>query len=148
MRIINTIIIHCSATIEAINYTVENIRQWHLKRGFKNIGYHYVIYRDGTINDGRPISEPGAHCEGFNEHSVGICYIGGLDSNFKSKDTRTPEQKKALADLITYLKNLYPIKLIAGHRDFSADLNGDGIISKNEWMKDCPCFEVKDEFNR
>jgi N-acetylmuramoyl-L-alanine amidase len=146
MRNIDTIIIHCSATKEGQDVSVDTIRDWHVnQRGFSDIGYHYVIYLNGQIEKGRPMSQPGAHCKGFNRRSVGVCYVGGLDADGHPKDTRTPEQKKALRDLTLYLKELYPIKVIAGHRDFSKDLNGDGVISKNEWLKECPCYETSEE---
>ena len=77
MRTITEIIVHCSATPEGRDYTVAQIRQWHLQRGFRDIGYHYVIYRDGTIHTGRPVAQAGAHCTGHNAHSIGVCYIGG-----------------------------------------------------------------------
>ena len=78
MRKITEIIIHCSATIEGKDYTVADIDRWHRARGFRNIGYHYVIYRDGSIHGGRPIRETGAHCAGLIVHSIGICYFGGF----------------------------------------------------------------------
>lgn len=92
MRKITEIIIHCSATPEGKDYTVEDINQWHKARGFKCIGYHYVIYRDGSIHNGRPIEQVGAHCQKHNANSIGICYIGGCDlTGKKPKDTRTVE---------------------------------------------------------
>lgn len=94
MRIINEIIIHCSATPEGKDYTVEQIKQWHKQRGFSDIGYHYVIYRDGSIHSGRPIERIGAHCLKHNAHSIGVCYIGGVAKDGKTpKDTRTDAQK-------------------------------------------------------
>ena len=100
MRDINKIIIHCSATVEGRDYTVSDINIWHVKRGFDCCGYHYVIYRDGTIATGRALEKIGAHCKGYNKNSIGICYIGGLDAYRRAKDTRTDEQKKALDNLI------------------------------------------------
>ncbi|MBP5691206.1 MAG: N-acetylmuramoyl-L-alanine amidase, partial [Bacteroidaceae bacterium] len=78
MRKITEIIIHCSATPQGVDYTVADIDRWHRQRGFNKIGYHYVIYRDGSIHQGRPVEEIGAHCIGHNAHSIGVCYIGGL----------------------------------------------------------------------
>ena len=79
MREINDIIIHCTATRRGRNHTVDQVRQWHLARGFDDIGYHYLIYTDGTLHLGRPVEQVGAHAYGHNQHSIGICYVGGLD---------------------------------------------------------------------
>ena len=101
MRKINEIIVHCAATREGRDFTVEDITRWHKARGFATIGYHYVIYRDGSIHEGRPLEQIGAHCVGHNKHSIGVCYIGGCASDGKTpKDTRTPEQKEALLALL------------------------------------------------
>lgn len=89
MREINSLIIHCSATPEGRDFTVEDIDRCHRQRGFRCIGYHYVIYRDGSIHPGRPVACEGAHCLGHNADSIGICYIGGVDAAGKPKDTRT-----------------------------------------------------------
>ena len=132
MRKITEIIIHCSATIEGKDYTVADIDRWHRARGFRKIGYHYVIYRDGSIHAGRPISETGAHCAGHNAHSIGICYIGGLAKDGRTpKDTRTPEQREAMRSLIKQLKQKFPEASIHGHREFAP--------------KACPCFRVLEE---
>ena len=101
MRKINEIILHCSATAEGKDYTVADIDKWHKQRGFKCIGYHYVIYRDGSVHQGRPLNEIGAHTTGHNANSIGICYIGGCAKDGRTpKDTRTPQQKEALFSLI------------------------------------------------
>ena len=130
MRQITQLIIHCSATPEGKDYTVADIDRWHRQRGFKMIGYHYVIYRDGSIHTGRPLEMVGAHCTGHNTHSVGICYIGGLAPNGRAKDTRTPEQKDSLWTLVQALLKQFPNATVHGHREFA--------------NKDCPCFDVKD----
>ena len=127
MRKIQKVIIHCSATEAGKDYTVEDINRWHLEKGFKKIGYHYVIYRDGSIHIGRPIEEVGAHCKNQNVNSIGICYIGGL-RNGKPADTRTPEQKKSLKKIVAACQLLIPDITIHGHREFA--------------KKDCPCFDV------
>lgn len=132
MRTINKIIIHCSATAEGKNFTVEDIRKWHKAQGWKDVGYHYVIHLDGSVHKGRDESEVGAHCVGQNSNSIGICYIGGVDANNKAKDTRTAEQKEALVKLVAELKEKYPNATIHGHNEFAA--------------KACPSFNVKDEF--
>src|SRR5574344_323023 len=129
MRKINLIIVHCSATLEGKDFTVDDIMRWHKARGFKTIGYHYVIYRDGTIHGGRPVSEEGAHCAGHNANSIGVCYIGGLAADGKTpKDTRTDAQKLSLHNLLSQLKEDYPGVAIRGHRDFAA--------------KACPSFDA------
>lgn len=133
MRTIHEIIIHCSATPTGRDYTVDQIRQWHRKRGYKDIGYHFVIYRDGSIHTGRPLAQVGAHCLKHNAHSIGICYIGGLAINGKTPaDTRTPEQKSALVQLLKDLHRRFPHATVHGHREFA--------------NKACPCFDVKTEY--
>jgi len=147
LRTINKIIIHCSATPEGKDYTVEDIDRDHRKRGFAKIGYHYVIYRDGTIHQGRKESEVGAHARGYNANSIGVCYIGGLARDGKTtKDTRTQAQRDALVRLLRELVIRYPDAEILGHRDLSPDKNGDGIVSPNEYIKGCPSFDAKKEY--
>lgn len=144
-RKISRLIIHCSASKEGNDVTVAQIDKMHRQRGFACIGYHYVIYRDGSIHEGRDISKVGAHTAGYNTGSIGICYIGGLDKNGKPKDTRTYHQYNALYHLVKILLEMYPtIKEVKGHRDYSPDTNGDGVISKYEWIKSCPCFDVQE----
>lgn len=143
-RQIDKIIIHCSASKEGQNVTVEQIDKMHRQRGFACIGYHFVIDIKGVVHDGRDISKVGAHTTGYNIGSIGICYVGGLDKNGKIKDTRTYQQKNALYQLVKKLMEIYPIKEVKGHRDYSPDTNGDGVISKYEWIKGCPCFEVSE----
>ncbi len=147
MKKIDTIIIHCSATEEGKDFRAADIERWHLEQGYEMIGYNFVIDLDGTVEVGRPLTMTGAHCKGYNNHSIGICYVGGVDANGKPKDTRTLEQKEAMVQLVADLMEKYPgIMYILGHRDTSPDLNGDGKITPNEWIKACPCFEVKAEF--
>lgn len=143
-RWINKIIIHCTASKEGQDMTVEQIDRIHRKKGWAGIGYHFVIYRDGTIHDGRDINKIGAHTSGFNTGSIGVCYVGGLDKNGKPKDTRTVAQRNSLFILVWKLMTTYNIKEVKGHRDYSPDKDGDGKISKYEWIKACPCFEVKE----
>ncbi len=143
MRKINKIIIHCSATKEGQNFTVADITKCHKARGYQTIGYHYVIYLDGTVHAGRPEDQIGAHVQGQNSDSIGVCYIGGIDISGKPKDTRTPTQKAALKKLIKELKAKYVGVSVLGHRDYSPDRNGNGIIEEWEWMKACPSFDVK-----
>jgi N-acetylmuramoyl-L-alanine amidase len=132
MRNIELIIIHCSATPEGRDVTTDEIRSWHLDRGWSDIGYHFVVELDGSVNDGRPLEISGAHAKGHNSNSIGICYVGGLDESGEPKDTRTPEQEKALVELLENLKDQYPEAQIIGHRDVSD--------------KDCPCFDASEEY--
>ena len=112
MRKINSIILHCTATPEGKDYTVEDITRWHKERGFRTIGYHYVIYRDGSVHKGRKNSEIGAHCTGKNANSIGVVYIGGMTSdNKKPKDTRTTEQHKSLLELVQKLMRMYNLTI-------------------------------------
>lgn len=138
-RTITEIIVHCTATAEGKDYTVDDIRQWHTAkppqgRGWSDIGYHYVIDRKGHILPGRDVDIIGAHCEGHNAHSIGVVYIGGVSAlNGKPKDTRTLAQKAGLIRCLTELKSLYPQAKIYGHCDFTKS-------------KPCPCFDAKTEY--
>lgn len=114
----------------------------HRRRGFLGIGYHYVIRRDGKVEFGRPTNKPGAHVRGHNAHSIAICLVGGLDPKGKAEDNFTEAQYESLYDLLNMLD--YPRAEILGHRDLSPDLNKDGKITSNEWLKQCPCFDVRE----
>ncbi len=144
MRKIDSIIIHCSATKAGQDFTAADIDRWHRERGFNGIGYHYVIRLDGKLEKGRDVSLTGAHCKGWNERSIGICYIGGLDENGRPADTRTNAQKRVLYQMIMDLQREYNILRVLGHRDTSPDLNGDGVIEPYEYVKACPCFDVRE----
>lgn len=135
MRKITEIIVHCSDTPAGRDDRAADIKRWHTKeRGWSDIGYHYVIDLDGTIEPGRPIETAGAHCTGHNANSIGICYVGGCDEKMKPKDTRTDAQKASLVLLLKYLRSRYPQARIYGHRDFSD--------------KACPCFDAKKEYEK
>ena len=138
-RRIDLIVIHCSATRATQRYTVDDCRRDHRARGFADIGYHYYItdigYHyyitcDGVVHAGRPLYQQGAHATGYNAHSIGICYEGGMNVRGRPEDTRTPEQKDTLRKLLERLKEDYPEAKVVGHRDLP------GV------KKDCPCFEV------
>ena len=151
---IDAVVVHCSATPEGKFFDMRDINRMHVQRGFQCIGYNYVVLLDGTVQIGRSLLIPGAHCNtkgvsgvSYNRHSIGVCYIGGLDKAGKAKDTRTPQQKKALRKLIAKLVKDYPIKEIIGHRDASPDLNGNGVVEPFEWIKQCPCFDAKSEYS-
>lgn len=131
-RYINDIIVHCTATPEGKHFTVKDITRWHKQRGFSDIGYHYVVYLDGSVHTGRDVDISGAHCEGHNSNSIGVCYVGGCDKGNKPKDTRNDAQKKALLGLLKELRKLYPFARIHGHRDYSS--------------KACPSFDATREY--
>ena len=161
-RNIDEIIIHCSATKEGAKCTSSQISAAHKACRFSayvdkhtgktmHIGYHFIIHADGTIEECRPVAKIGCHASGHNAHSIGICYIGGLDKRDTNgrmiKDTRTPQQKASLIALIKRLKAKYPtIKRVIGHRDTSPDLNGNGVIDPYEYIKGCPCFDAIPEY--
>ena len=131
---IDKLIVHCSATREGQHITIDTIRDWHVNgRGWRDVGYHYIVYLDGTIKKGREDNVPGAHCKQFNRSSLGICYIGGVESDGKTpKDTRTEAQKESLNHLLHTLKAMHPEAIIHGHRDFAA--------------KACPSFDATSEY--
>ena len=131
MRKISEIILHCSATREGKAFTVSDIDRWHRERGWKGCGYHYVITLDGKVEQGRPEQVVGAHCTGRNSESIGVCYIGGCDMVGKSKDTRTPEQKRAMVTLVRQLMQTHGIGIedVRCHNEFSS--------------KACPSFSIE-----
>lgn len=140
---IKRIAIHCTATREGSDFDAATIKRWHLDRGWSDIGYHFVIRLDGTVERGRPEHIPGSHVRGFNTGSIAIVYVGGLDPQGKGKDTRTPAQSAAMAGLVRELLTKYPGADVLGHRDHSPDKDGDGVIEPHEWLKECPCFDVR-----
>ena len=123
------VIVHCAATKPSMDVGVREIRQWHKERGFLDIGYHFVIRRNGTIEDGRDVNQVGAHTVGQNETSVGVCLVGGVDVKLQPQANFTPQQMATLRKLLGDLKVLFPQALVKGHRDFAA--------------KACPSFDVK-----
>lgn len=134
MRNLDMIVIHCSATPSNMDIGVEEIRKWHLEQGFSDIGYHYVIKRNGELEVGRPIDKPGAHCKGHNARSIGVCLVGGVDKyagKLVSSCNFTELQWNALDLLVTNLLGKYhSIRSVHGHNEFAA--------------KDCPCFDVQE----
>ena len=130
---VTRIVVHCTATPEGRNVTVEDVKRWHVdERGWSDIGYHWIIELDGTLKKGRDESKSGAHAKGWNHCSIGVCYVGGCDKNMKAKDTRTDDQKITLGCLLHDLRGRYPNAKIIGHRDIS--------------QKDCPSFDAKTEY--
>tara|TARA_R100000734_G_C3309948_1_gene100689 strand:- start:260 stop:700 length:441 start_codon:yes stop_codon:yes gene_type:complete len=138
MREIDKIVVHCSATPEGRPVSVEEIDSWHKARGWSGCGYHYIVQLDGTINPGRPVERSGAHVKGHNKSSIGICYIGGVESekgpdgNWVAKDTRTDKQILSLKYLVGYLCASYPGAEVYGHCDFSE--------------KKCPSYNAREEY--
>ena len=138
------IVVHCSATkARFVDVDATDIDRWHKAKGWLGIGYHFVILRDGTLEKGRDVDAIGAHVYGHNLNSIGICVVGGLDPRGDPEDNFTVEQKEMLAVLIIGLTLRYGVITVVGHRDFSPDLDGDGIIEEFEWLKACPCFDVR-----
>jgi len=134
MRHITLIVIHCSAVKPDQQSSAAQIDSWHRQRGFHlGIGYHYVIRRDGTLEMGRPEYMVGAHCKNHNQHSIGVCYEGGLNARGDPADTRTEAQKRTMLSLLRELKGRYPHAIIVGHNTLNP-------------LKACPCFNVFKEF--
>lgn len=131
MRTLDRIVLHCSATEEGHPFGAADIRRWHKARGWKDIGYHYVILLDGTVEYGRPVDQVGAHVKGHNSTTVGVCYIGGLRHG-KPADTMTPEQEVAFLELVYSLRKSLGYLTVHGHNEYSA--------------KACPSFVVKDKY--
>lgn len=139
---IHTIVVHCSATMGGQWVDAKDIDEWHKARGWSGIGYHRVIRLDGSVEQGRPFTRRGAHVKGNNTNTIGICLIGGLDDEGEPKNTFTDAQFHSLMAEIVNIKTFTSVENIVGHRSFSPDLNGDGLITPNEWIKVCPCFSV------
>lgn len=129
---VSFLVVHCSATPPKQDIGVNEITRMHRQRGFLTIGYHFVIRRNGTVEDGRPVTSIGAHVEGFNAHSIGICLVGGLDKDLKPQNNFTEDQFAALAVLLQKLRKDFPKAVIQGHRDFP------------KVKKECPCFDVRE----
>jgi len=133
MRRIDYIVIHCSASPAGMDIGAAEIDRWHRQRRFREIGYHFVIRRNGVLEKGRGLSRIGAHVKGYNRNSIGICWVGGLDDNQHPQDNRTAEQITTMRTLVAQLKEIWPNAQVKGHRDFP------------NVHKDCPCFDVKTE---
>ena len=132
-RHINEIIIHCTDTEEGRDYTVDDVRRWHKERGWSDVGYHYLIYRNGSVVAGRDVDLIGAHCSGHNSYSIGVCYVGGRGKDGKCRDTRTLQQRAAMSNLLIELRLRYPQAVIVGHSFW-------------DHKKQCPCFDAAKEY--
>ena len=148
MRKITHVVLHCTATVEGRDHDIKEVGKWHKARGFDRIGYHYLVKLNGEVQVGRPEGAIGAHVKGYNAVSIGVCYVGGLGLDAKPKDTRTDKQKASMLKLLKELKGRYPKAVILGHRDLSPDLNKNGKVEPNEWMKACPSFHAETEYAR
>lgn len=136
MRRIDYIVIHCSATKVSADIGVAEIRKWHSDppprgNGWRDIGYHYVVRRNGQVELGRPIEQVGAHVSGYNSNSIGLCLVGGLSAAGQAENNFVPAQWEALKALVSRLKRQFPQAKIQGHRDFP------------KVRKDCPCFDAR-----
>ena len=130
-------IIHCSATRSNQHYTVAQLMRDHKARGFRTIGYHFYIRRNGEMTQHRKLLEVGAHCVPYNRCSIGICYEGGLNESGKPENTLTAQQHKRIAELLRELHQLFPQAKVTGHRDLPYTT-----------PKDCPCLDAKSVFGK
>lgn len=137
------IVVHCSATSPDTYVDARTIDRWHRMKGWLKIGYHFVITRLGDVQPGRTLTEVGAHVQGHNAESIGICMAGGVDAKGKAENNFTPAQWDALRKLVAEMRVKFPGAEVLGHRDLSPDLNHDGVIEASEYMKDCPSFDVR-----
>lgn len=135
MRPINKIIVHCAATKPSMDIGKAEIDRWHRKKGWLKIGYHIVIRRDGTIENGRELTIPGAHVRGHNKDSIGICLIGGMSEDGEDETNFTEEQWSSLFYVVTGLKQQFPTASVLGHNDFTS-------------RKTCPTFDVPSWWRR
>lgn len=132
------IVVHCSATRPSQDFDVNDIRRMHLRRGFIDVGYHYIIKRDGTVEPGRPLDRQGAHVSGYNHLSVGVCLIGGVteDDVTVPEANFTDEQYAALRTLLGELQLNFPGAEIVGHRDLPKVRKACPSFDVREWLKD------------
>jgi N-acetylmuramoyl-L-alanine amidase len=140
------LVLHCSATRAKQNITAREIRAWHKGQGWSDIGYHYVIRRDGMVEKGRqPDSSVGSHVAGWNAITLGICLVGGLNNvTAKPENNYTEAQFLSCLNLCKELLKKYPKATILGHRDLSPDKDKDGVVEPQEYLKACPCFDARE----
>lgn len=144
MRRIEYIAVHCTAGSQ--KQTIADLQAEFRRKGWKNPGYHYVVDKDGKITQLLDEEKISNGVKGFNSVAVNVAYIGGIDSSGNATDNRTEAQKKALRQLLANLKKKYPDAVVQGHRDFSPDTNGNGKVDAWERIKECPCFDAKEEY--
>lgn len=143
MRKIERIFVHCTASQQT--KTIDDIRKEFENKGWKNPGYHIVVMPSGRAERLLPDEEISNGVQGYNSTAINIAYVGGIDAKGKGIDNRTPEQKDTLKRLISAYKENYPDAEVLGHRDISPDVNKNGIVDPWERVKECPCYNVKDE---
>jgi len=142
------ITIHCSATPPSLRHIgVIALRKMHVDKGWSDIGYHFVITRDGITQDGRPLTRNGAGVKGHNKDNIHICLVGGVDEDNNPVDNFTEKQFASLRYLYSELASKFGIKqdCAMGHRDWYGDSNDDGVIDSRDWLKECPCFDVQEK---
>lgn len=144
MRVIKYIVIHCTAGSQ--KETMEELYAGFKARGWKNYGYHIVVDGNGDRHDITDLEKIANGVAGFNSNSIHVSYMGGIDRKGKPVDNRTDSQKEQLISIIKELKEKYPDAELKGHRDFSPDTNKNGKVDTFEWIKVCPCFDVKTEY--
>ena len=132
MRKLDRIILHCTATPEGRHVDVDTIRVWHKARGWSDVGYHFIIYVDGSVHAGRAVEKTGAHVSGHNATTIGVVYVGGTDAAGKAKDTMNAAQETAFVNLVKHLRDQFGPLTLHGHNEYAA--------------KACPSFKVKDKF--
>lgn len=145
MRTITRIFVHCTASHQSTT-TVSSLLAEFKRKGWKNPGYHYVVFPDGSTRKLLNESLVANGVKGYNSHSIHIAYVGGVDSKLRSVDNRTDAQKATLLRILRGLRKSYPKATILGHRDISPDTNHNGIVDPWERIKDCPCFDAKVEY--
>ncbi len=145
MRTINKIVVHCSGGSQ--DATVEAIKKYWKKIGWKRVGYHFIIDENGVETQLESIENLTNGVKNHNADSVHVCYIGGIEDG-KPKDTRTLAQKQKLRLRVNALKAMFPHAKVYGHRDLSPDKDGDGLVEQKEWVKVCPCFDAVAEYSK
>lgn len=140
------IVVHCSATRPDQDIGVAEIREWHLAKGWADVGYAFVVRRNGLIEVGRDMEAVGAHVAGRNADTIGICLVGGLDAQGRPvvRAQYTEAQLESARVLINFLQRVYPSAVVVGHRELSPDRDGDGKIQPWEWVKTCPGISMGD----
>lgn len=124
------LVVHCAATKPSMDIGLREIRQWHRQKGWLDVGYHFIIRRDGAVEAGRDVNVIGAHVQGYNSESVGVCLVGGINDKGEPEANFTPEQYESLSGLLTDLSKQFPHASIVGHRELDP-------------KKACPSFDVQ-----
>ena len=144
MRQITHIFVHCTAGPQT--QTLADLRAEFRRKGWKNPGYHYVVFPDGTVQQLLTEGAVAYGVYGWNKDAVHVAYVGGIDAQGRAIDNRTEAQKEQLRSLLKLLHKRYPAAHILGHRDISPDKNGNGRVDRWERIKECPCFDAMEEY--